>query len=146
MKKNLKFTKGIEVVGSAIIENPKGQILLVRSQKWHNKWTLPGGHLEPGENILTSQIREAQEETGLKLKAIAIVAWGELINSKDFYRPAHFIYFDIYCRTKGGRIRLETRELNKYLWVAPDQALKKNLAETYDKTIKAFIRFKKNQK
>ena len=42
---NQKFPKGVEIVGSAIIENDQGEILLVRAPKWHNKWTMPGGHI-----------------------------------------------------------------------------------------------------
>lgn len=49
---NKKFYKGVEVVGSAIIENLGGKILLTRSPKWSNKWTTSGGHIDPGETIL----------------------------------------------------------------------------------------------
>ena len=91
----MEFPKGIEITGSAIIENEKGEILIVKSPKWPNKWLLPGGHVDPGETIMDAQKREAEEETGLSLKAVDIISFGELINSKDFYRPAHFIYFDV---------------------------------------------------
>lgn len=64
-----KFSRGVEVVGSAIIENPEGKILLVRSPKWHDKWTMPGGHIEPGETIEKALLREAEEEIGLSLES-----------------------------------------------------------------------------
>ena len=90
-KESSSFQKGVGIVGSAIIQNSKGQILLTKSPKWNNKWTMPGGHIEYGETIKEAITREAEEETGLKLEPVDIVAWGELIESKDFYRPAHFI-------------------------------------------------------
>jgi nucleoside triphosphatase len=144
-KKRQKYLRGIEVVGGVIVENSKGKILLTRAQKWHNKWSMPGGHLEPGESIIKGSIREGSEETGLRLKPIEIVSWGEVINSKDFHRPAHFIFFDVYCKILGGKLRLQKAELNKFLWVEPGAALKFKLAEGYDKTIKDFIKYKKSK-
>ena len=139
-----KFPKGVEVVGSAIIENEKGEILLFRSPKWSNKWTMPGGHIEPGEKIEDALLREAEEETGLKLKPIKIIAFGELIGSKDFHRPAHFIYFDLLCKIGGGEIKLDNQELIEYRWVKPDEALKIDLAESYDQTINDYLKYKTN--
>jgi len=140
----MKFPKGVEVVGSAIIENGKGEILLVRSPKWSNKWTMPGGHIEPGEKISEGLEREAEEETSLKLKAIKIIAFGELIGSKDFHRPAHFIYFDLLCRVEGGEIKLDNHELKEYRWAKPEKALKMDLAESYDQTVKDYLKYKKH--
>jgi len=47
----------IEIVGSVIIEDSEGKILLVKYPKWHNKWTMPGGHIELGEKIEDLQLR-----------------------------------------------------------------------------------------
>ena len=143
MNKKSQFPRGIETVGSAIIENPEGKILLVKSPKWLNKWLMPGGHIEPGEKIEEALLREAEEEIGIKLKSLGVITFGELINSKDFYRPAHFIYFDILCKTNTTDIKLDNEELTEYAWVDPKEALKWNLAESYDKTIKDYLKFKK---
>ncbi|OGL87764.1 hypothetical protein A3I42_01095, partial [Candidatus Uhrbacteria bacterium RIFCSPLOWO2_02_FULL_49_11] len=138
-----RFPRGIEVAGSAIIEDGEGKILLVKSPKWHNKWTMPGGHIEPGEKIEDAQLREAEEEVGLNLKFVDIITFGELIGSKDFYRPAHFIYFDILCKTDNKNVKLDNKELKEYVWVEPQKALAMDLAESYDKTIKDYLKFKK---
>jgi nucleoside triphosphatase len=143
---NEKFPRGIEVVGSAIIEDPEGKILLVKSPKWHNKWVMPGGHIEPGETIEEAQVREASEETGLSLQPGGIIAFGELINSKDFHRPAHFIFFDALCKTTDKKVKLDDKELTKYIWVKPEEALKMDLAESYDVTIKKYLEYKKTDK
>lgn len=74
----LQFPRGVEIVGSTIIEDGDGKILLVKSPKWHNKWTMPGGHIEPGEKIKEALLREAEEEVGLKLKSIGVIALGLL--------------------------------------------------------------------
>lgn len=133
------YPRGVEIVASAIIENEEGKILLTKSPKWNNKWTLPGGHIEPGETILQAALREAEEETGLNLLPIDIICWGELIGSKDFHRSAHFIYFDLYCKQIGGILKLDKKELSDYQWLSPEEALKLDLAETYPETIQKFI-------
>ncbi len=146
MKNNQnKFPRGVEIVGSAIIENKKGEILLVKSPKWSNKWTMPGGHIEPGERIEDALLREAEEEVGLKLKSEGIVALGELIGSKDFHRPAHFIYFDILCKTDSTNLKLDNKELFEYAWVKPEKALTMDLAESYGQTIKDYLKFKRKK-
>jgi len=143
MLNNIKhFPRGVELVGSAIIENSKEEILLVKSPKWSNKWTMPGGHIEPGEKIEDALLREVKEEVGLNLESKGIVAFGELIGSKDFHRPAHFVYFDILCKTHNTDIKLDNKELKEYIWVKPKKALKMDLAESYEKTIKDYLKFK----
>lgn len=139
-----KFPRGVEVVGSVIIEDGEGKILLVKSPKWHNKWTMPGGHIEPGEKIADALLREAEEEVGLKLISLGVIAFGELIGSKDFHRTAHFIYFDILCKTENKNVVLDNAELAEYIWVDPQKAFELDLAESYDKTIREYLQFKQS--
>jgi len=141
-----KFPRGIELCAGAIIENSKGEILLAKSPKWNNKWTFPSGHIESGEKIEQGAIREIEEETGLKLKSEGIFTFGELIDSKDFHRPAHFVYFDIYCKTDTTNVKIDKDELTEYIWITPQAALETDLAESYDKAIKDFIDFKINER
>lgn len=140
-----KFPRGVEIVGSAIIQNSDGEILLTKSPRWNNKWIMPGGHVEPGESIVSAITREAQEEANLELEPIEVIHWGELINSKDYHRPAHFVYFDVYCKVIGGNLKLDNDELTEYQWVLPEEALNMDLAESYDDTIKKFIEYLKKK-
>ena len=104
---------------------------------------MPGGHIEPGEKINEALLREAKEEVGLSLKSEGVFAFGELINSKDFIRPGHFIYFDIFCKTNDSNVKIDNKELNGYKWVMPQEALEMDLAESYDKTIRDYMEFRK---
>jgi len=140
----INFPRGVEIVGGVVIENPEGKIFMAKAHRWANKWTLPGGHIEVGEKIEEAAMREVREEVGLdNLESLGIFHFGELINSKDFHRPAHFIYFDTYCKTNSSEVKLDNDELDEYGWFFPEEALKLDLAESFDKTINAFINFKK---
>ena len=48
----------------------RGNLLLLQNRRktdWQG-YTLPGGHIEPGESIVESVIREMREETGLTVR------------------------------------------------------------------------------
>jgi ADP-ribose pyrophosphatase YjhB (NUDIX family) len=54
------------------------EILLIQDSK--NRWTIPKGHIEPGETAKQTAIREIGEESGLK--NIEMLAWLGKINFK----------------------------------------------------------------
>lgn len=56
----------IQTGAAIIIRNEKGQILL-QERTDRNKWGLPGGCQDLGEDLRLTAIREAFEETGIKL-------------------------------------------------------------------------------
>jgi len=47
---------------SAVLRNPRGEVLLVRTAK--AGWELPGGRVEAGEDLLGALHREVAEESG----------------------------------------------------------------------------------
>jgi periplasmic divalent cation tolerance protein len=59
---SLKIESKTESAGGIIL-NLKGDICLVNQQ--HYAWSLPKGHIEPGETVLETAKREIREETGL---------------------------------------------------------------------------------
>ena len=56
----------IQTGAAIIIENEKGEILL-QERTDRNKWGLPGGCQDLGEDLRETAVREAYEETGIKL-------------------------------------------------------------------------------
>ncbi len=53
-----------------IIINERRQILLVQRghEPQRGRWTVPGGRIEPGESAAQAAVREAFEETGLRVR------------------------------------------------------------------------------
>ena len=56
----------IQTGAAVIIRNEAGQILL-QERTDRNKWGLPGGCQDLGENLRDTAVREAYEETGIRL-------------------------------------------------------------------------------
>ena len=60
-----------ELCNMCMITDPEGRVLVQeRLPKPSNAWsglTFPGGHVEPGETVVASVIREVREGTGLTI-------------------------------------------------------------------------------
>jgi nucleoside triphosphatase len=101
----------------ALIFNPEGQILLVRSHKWRNQYVIPGGHIELGETIIAALKRETKEETDLDIYDIEFIGFQEFIFDDVFWKKRHFIFFDYACKTESTQVKLNS-ESEEHLWVA----------------------------
>lgn len=123
----------------ALILNGKGKILLVKSPKWkHEKWTVPGGHIEVGESAMQAIVREVKEETGLDVKPIKLLMIQEAVFSEEYYKPMHYIFMDFLCESSSDEVKLDKRELNEYKWFdsreisdADVESYTKNLLKAY---------------
>jgi len=104
----------------ALIFNEKDQLLIVKTHKWHGNYTIPGGHVELGENLVKALEREIKEETGLILSKADFLCFQEFVYDECFWERRHFIFFDFICRVAPGEVQLND-EAEGYLWVGLDQ-------------------------
>jgi nucleoside triphosphatase len=105
------------------IFNPKGELLLLKSHKWPDRYVVPGGHVELGERIERAVIREAKEETGLDVRDLRFLCWQEFIFDPSFWKRRHFLFFDYACRVESTDVRLNN-EAEEHFWIKPESALK----------------------
>ena len=122
-----------EATVGALVVNKKGQVLIVQSKKWGDKYTVPGGHIELGERAEDAIIREVKEETGLEVGPVELLIVQQAIYPKDYHKHQHFIFMDYVCKARTDVVRLDGRELQEYVWTSPEEALKLDL-EDYTKT------------
>ncbi len=116
-------------VGVVII-NPHNEVLLVKTHKWHDKYSVPGGHIEWGETILAAARRETREETGLEIRELEFLGWQECILDPQFWKPRHFIFFDYAARSEDVRVTLND-EAESYVWIDPEKALNELDLDSY---------------
>ncbi len=140
---NSAFPRGIEVTCACLVMNHDGKVLLLASPKQGGKWTLPGGHIDPGEKIMDAAIREVKEETGLGVKPITIVRFDESINPPDFHRPVHLIYFDCLLEATSTEVVLDPREASAHVWATPEEALSMDIARGYENDLRGLIAYLK---
>jgi len=123
----------------ALIVNQQGKILLTKSHKWFNKYTLPGGHIEVGETMKEAAAREVKEEVGLDVEVAEMLLMQEAIFTVEFWKRKHFIFFDFLCESKDQQVKLDGRELQEYVWEYPGEAFRLNLDSFTKKTLEKYL-------
>lgn len=127
-----------ELCNMCMVMDGEGRVLVQeRLPKPTNPWcglTFPGGHLEHGESIVESTIRELKEETGLtvsNLQNCGFVQW---------YNPAkelQYIVFLFKTSTFSGNIK-DSAE-GKVRWMTLDEMRAGNLAPNMDRYIDVIL-------
>ena len=121
------------------IFNQKGEILLLESHKWPGAYVVPGGHVELGERLEETAVREAKEETGLDIYDLEFINFQEFIYDPAFWKRRHFIFFDFAAKTDSSEVVLND-EAQAYIWIEPKVALALEL-DTYTRTsVEAYLK------
>ena len=68
---------------SVFIINPEDKKILLVKHKKNRRWTQPGGHIEYDETPEEAALREAYEETGLRVKLLG----DHFPREEDYIRP-----------------------------------------------------------
>jgi nucleoside triphosphatase len=122
-----------QIAVGALIVNSEGRILLAKSHKWNNKYTVPGGKVELGETMEEALKREVKEETGLDISDLRLLLVQEMVFDKEFWKRKHYILVDFLCRTDGTKVKLND-EFQDYVWERPNKALNLDV-EPYTKPL-----------
>lgn len=100
-------------------------VLQYRSPERYKKWSgyaFPGGHIEEGESIVESVIREIYEETGLTIAAPKLVA----VKDWEPDEGGRYIVFCYKATEFTGQLR--SSEEGEVSWVEKDQLEKLDLS------------------
>ena len=123
----------------ALILNSEGKMLLVKSHKWGDLYTIAGGHVEVGETLVEALRREIKEEVGLRISEVRLLMTQEAIFSPEFYKRRHFIFFDFVCRCDDDNVVVDGNEIQSCLWEEPKEALRKTLDSFTRRMVEEFL-------
>ena len=127
-----------EPTAGALIQDPEGRILLIKSHKFNDLYTIPGGHIELGETAEEALRREIREETGLEIHDVEFLLYQDFVFDDSFWKKKHFIFLDFACRTDCTDVRIN-EEAQDYVWSTPEEALTLPIDQYTVKAIEALM-------
>ena len=126
-----------ELCNMCMISDGSGRVLVQeRLPKPSNPWsglTFPGGHVEPGETVVASVIREVQEETGLtvsNLQNCGYIQWYNPVKQSQ--------YFVFLFKTSTFSGELTGSVEGNVKWMTLDEMLAGKLAPNMTKYLAVF--------
>lgn len=121
---------GSVVAAGAIIEHQprhskqEKEILLVKTHKWGNRYSIVGGKVRRNERLKAALLREVKEETGLTGEVGAhLCTFDQLKNSGYYQAGVQHIFVDDIVKVKNKTVVLN-EEAQDYIWATPTEALK----------------------
>ena len=128
--------KKIQQISIKGILRKDNKVLLLKTIT--NKWELPGGRMDFGENVKQSLQREIKEELGFEK-----VELGNLVNDWSFTSIReeinyHFIIFDFEIYTKESKIRLSDEHV-EYKWIGINDFEKMDMREGHKESLKKYF-------
>ena len=114
------------VTAGLYIMNKNGEILMTRGTKWKNKWVPIAGHVEYGETVEETVVREAKEELGLDVGNVELLTVVDLIEPEDFTpRKDHFVGLQYRAELIDSNQEIVmNHESSEYAWKKPEDIVK----------------------
>jgi ADP-ribose pyrophosphatase YjhB (NUDIX family) len=113
----------IKMASSVFVEDDHGKILMVQEGKpeCYGLWGQPGGHVEPGEDPLSTALREVKEETGYDVRILPGSSFVTYVCPRTVSAP----YFINFCFR--GTLKKHTRapvldpDVLDAAWYSPEE-------------------------
>lgn len=113
------------VAVDGIVENERNEILLVKNRD-KEVWTIPGGQVEIGENLINALIREIKEESGIDVTVDKLVCISSNTGTYEGYNGYGIVptkvMFGFTCTFVSGELS-DSDETSESRWIPRDAVL-----------------------
>lgn len=120
-------TKPYGLAVKALVTGKDGNCLLIRrsaaSKHFAGKWDMPGGKVDPGEDIGDALCREVNEETGLE------VVPEKVLGVTEFDMKAVRVIVLYFQVRTGSRQVVLSREHDDFRWVSRQELARMDVSE-----------------
>ena len=126
----------VELTNMCMIVDNKKQKPLVE-ERTRNDWpglTFPGGHVETGESVLESVVREIKEETGLTVSNLILCGIREWPSFEPGVRYLSFLY-----KTSDFRGNLKSSDEGKVKWLSISEIKAGPMAMDFPELLEEFL-------
>jgi ADP-ribose pyrophosphatase YjhB (NUDIX family) len=131
------------VAVDGIIENEKNEILLVKSRD-KGVYTVPGGQVEVGENLMEALKREIREETGVEVEVGKLICVSSNTCTYQGYNGYGLIptkvMFGFTCNYISGELQVSD-ETSETVWVEKEKVLNFITVPNLVKRFEAYLNF-----
>lgn len=131
-------TEEVELTNMCMICDGNGNVLVQNKKNhptWHG-WNFPGGHVEKGEYVTPSVIREMKEETGLTIENPKLCGIKEFHKAKDGKRYIVFLYV---ATQFSGELKASS-EGDVFWYSLSDLAKSDNLIDGFGEMLSVFTK------
>lgn len=129
-------THPIELTNMCMLQRKDGRVLVQnRSDPQWGGLTFPGGHVEPGESMVDSVVREMQEETGLTVLHPRLVGTKSWMQKNDGSR-----YLVLLYTASEYEGELHDSEEGDIQWMTLEEMQSGKMADGMDLYLEVYLR------
>ena len=100
----------------AVIFRGEHEVLLVKEKNDQGRWALPGGWADIGYSPFEVAMKEAEEETGLRVRAVRLLALYDKRKHPHPPQPWYVYKAFVRCEIEGGELAQQTAETEGAGW------------------------------